>query len=330
MREFAKPSVVVSKCLGFAACRYNGLTIPDVLVDRLRAHVEFRPVCAEMEIGLGVPRDPVRIISVSGELRLVQPATGADLTDTMRAFAASFLDSLGPVDGFVLKSRSPSCGLRDTKIYSGLEKGPVIGKGGGFFGGSITVRYSALAVEDEARLSNARIREHFLTKLFTVAGFRQVKATSTMGALVRFQAENKLLFMAYNQAEMRVLGKIVANRERRPLSDVLLDYEGHVSMALARPPRPGANINALLHSFGYFSECLSAAEKAFFLETLERYRAGRVPLSAATSILKSWIVRFAEDYLRAQTYFDPFPEVLLDTEMGVDVSTSRDYWPRTE
>jgi uncharacterized protein YbbK (DUF523 family) len=84
MKAFAKPQVVVSKCLGFAACRYDGAMISDDFVRRLAAHVTFRPVCPEMEIGLGCPRDPIRVVLAGKELRLMQPATGRDVTEAMR------------------------------------------------------------------------------------------------------------------------------------------------------------------------------------------------------------------------------------------------------
>jgi len=87
--------------------------IPSDFVKALKPKVNFIPVCAEMEIGLGVPRDPIRIVSIKGEQRLVQPTTGQDVTDKMRDFSTHFLSSLPEIDGFILKYRSPSCGFKD-------------------------------------------------------------------------------------------------------------------------------------------------------------------------------------------------------------------------
>ncbi|MBI4727752.1 DUF523 domain-containing protein [candidate division TA06 bacterium] len=168
---FAKPRIVVSKCLGFAACRYNGLMISSPLVRKLKDHVDFVPVCPEQEIGLGVPRDPIRVIEIKGRRSLFQPATGRDLTKEMKAFAGKFFRNLGPVDGFLLKSRSPSCGIGDVKIYSGTKEKQTIltAKGHGFFGSRVMKLYPGLAIEDESRLKKAAIREHFLTSIFTMA-----------------------------------------------------------------------------------------------------------------------------------------------------------------
>jgi len=106
-----RPVVVVSSCLGKEACRYNGAALDDPFVASLADHVTLRPVCPELEVGLGVPRDPVRLVARGADVAMVQPKTGLDLTEAMRSFSASFLDGLGSVDGFVLKGRSPSCGL---------------------------------------------------------------------------------------------------------------------------------------------------------------------------------------------------------------------------
>ena len=109
MRQDA-PIVVVSQCLGFAAVRYNGQMLQDGFVKALADHVQFVQVCPEVGIGLGVPRDPIRIVSDKNGRRLVQPASGRDLTTDMTRFSDGFLSGAGPVDGFILKSRSPSCG----------------------------------------------------------------------------------------------------------------------------------------------------------------------------------------------------------------------------
>lgn len=322
MREFDKPILFVSKCLGFAHCRYNGLIISDDFVDKLRGYVEFKPICAEVEIGLGVPREPVRVVNVNGEHKLIQPATNRDLTEAMKNFTNSHLDSVGDVDGFILKSRSPSCGIKDVKIYSNKGDNMVLEKGSGFFGAAVLQRYSHLAVEDEGRLLNFRIREHFLTQIYTFASFRRIKSEQSARSLVKFHSENKLMLMAYNQKEMRELGRIVANTEKRTISEVISDYEQHLYIAFGNIPRYGSNINVLMHGLGYFSKSISSEEKAFFLDSLERYRIKKIPLSVPIAILRSMIVRFKEDYLMQQTYFEPYPEGLVeisDSGKGRDI-----------
>jgi uncharacterized protein YbgA (DUF1722 family)/uncharacterized protein YbbK (DUF523 family) len=312
--RWPKPRVVISQCLGFAACRYNGEILRDSFLSQLDPHVEYLSVCPEMEIGLGVPRDPVRLVSLGGKVRLIQPASGADLSVRMAHFAKTFLESVGEVDGFLLKTRSPSCGIGDVKVYPGTERVAPLGKAAGFFGGAVLKRFGDLAIEDEGRLKNRRIREHFLTKLFALARFRQVRKTAKMARLVGFHATQKLLLMAYSEKEMRILGRIAANVERKPLAGVLDDYEIHFRKALVEPPKFSASRNALMHALGHFSRVLTAREKRHFLDVLEQFRDHKAPLSSPLSILRSWVIRFETSYLREQTLFEPFPAALVELQ----------------
>lgn len=161
-----RPRVVVSQCLGFAAVRYDGQVLESRFVDALRDHVEFVQVCPEVGMGLGVPRDPIRIEATAGDIRLVQPSTGRDLTEAMHRFAETFLDGLGEVDGFILKSRSPSCGIRDTKRFRPGAEDPLDDLGAGLFARAILERFPHAAVEDEARLADPGHRNRFLTRLW--------------------------------------------------------------------------------------------------------------------------------------------------------------------
>jgi uncharacterized protein YbgA (DUF1722 family)/uncharacterized protein YbbK (DUF523 family) len=323
MSDWPKPVVVLSRCLELDPVRYNGQVIPYEFVRELEPWVEFVPICPEVEIGLGVPRDPIRIVELDGEAHLLQPDTGRDVTEAMRSFSDEFLGSLGEVDGFLLKNRSPSCGITDVKIFQGLDKSASSTRGAGFFGGRVLELYPGLAIEDEGRLRNYTIREHFLTRLFALARFRELKKSLAMRDLVRFHAENKFLLMAYNQKEMRELGRVVANHDRLGLDEVVGAYERHFQAALARTPRYTSVINVLEHAAGYFSKQLSRGEKSYYRTALERYRNRQVPVSALSSILRAWIVRFEEDYLMPQTFFEPYPPALMslsDSGKGRDIS----------
>ena len=311
MTALTKPRIVVSKCIGFDPCRYNGQIVEDDFVTRVEPHVEFVCVCPEVEIGLGIPRAPVRIVSSEGGLKLIQPSSGLDVSTKMRDFSSRFLADLGEVDGFILKNRSPSCGIADVKFYAGPEKGASIGRTSGFFGAAVLERFGDLAVEDEGRLKNLGIREHFLTRIFALARFRRLHESGTIYDLVRFHAANKLLLMAYNETKLRELGRIVANVEKKRIGAVLNQYQQPFREAFSKCPRHASPINVMMHALGYFKKELSTREKKYFLDTLEAYRKGRAPLSSAISILRSWIIRFQSDYLTEQTLFNPFPESLM-------------------
>jgi uncharacterized protein YbgA (DUF1722 family)/uncharacterized protein YbbK (DUF523 family) len=316
MTESVRPRVLASRCLGYAACRYDGSILRDEFLERLEPHVDLMLTCPEEEIGLGTPRAPIRLVSDGSAVRLVQPSTGRDVTEAMTSFAERLLSSAAPqgieIDGFVLKSRSPSCGIGDVKIHVERGNAPPRGKGPGLFARAVLERFPHAAIEEEGRLLNLRLREHFLTKLFALAEVRAMGPSPEAGTLVRFQSQHELLLLAYNQKQMRTCGRIVANRERLGPREIYGQYAEHFRLAFARPPRHASPVNVCTHAMGYFSEFLGASEKRHFLRLLDRYTAGKVPLSVPVGVLRSWIARFENEYLAGQSFFEPFPEELVD------------------
>lgn len=311
MRDFARPRLVLSRCLELDKVRYNGEKIAYDFVRELEPFVELVPICPEVEIGLGVPRDPIRLIEGEAGPRLYQPSTGRDLTSEMQDFSHSFLSTLPPMDGFVLKNRSPSCGISDVKLYTLEGRLSSCGKRAGMFGQSVIDRFPDLAVEDEGRLRNLRIREHFLTKLFALAGLRGVATTGSMRKLIEFHARYKFVLMAYSQKRLRELGRLVANEAGLSFPDLVLAYRAGLAAAMHQPPRYTSVINVLEHAVGYFKTTLSHSEKANFKRLLELYRSKRVPLAGPTAVVWSWVVREDEDYLKGQVFFCPYPEELI-------------------
>ena len=182
----------------------------------------------------------------------------------MREFSRGFLNGLEKVDGFILKNRSPSCGFTDVKVYSGPEKGAAIGKTAGFFGGAVLEKFGGLAIEDEGRLKNLNIREHFLTRVFAFARFRALQQSASMHDLVRFHAAHKLLLMAYSQSKLRELGRIVANADGKRMGAVLELYWKCFREAFHKPPRHASPINVLMHTLGLLQEEADRQGKATF------------------------------------------------------------------
>ncbi|MBN1837282.1 MAG: DUF1722 domain-containing protein [Spirochaetales bacterium] len=312
-----KPVIVVSACLGFRSCRYNGQSLPHPLVERLRKFVEFRPVCPEVEIGLGVPRDPIRIVEQGGAKLLVQPATGREVSTEMKTFTDGFLSALGPIDGFILKNRSPSCGIGDVKIYQGTDPGASSTRGPGLFGEEILARFPGYPIEDEGRLNNFTLREHFLAQLYALTEFRRVREGPSIQALIAYHTRQKMQLLGYNQARSRELGRVVAAYKRGDLAPTLSEYETHLRQALAKPPRYTSIINVLLHAMGGLSKGLTPQERQFFLNTVEEYRDERVPLSVPARLLEAWALRLDKRYLLGQSFLTPYPRALTDiTDSG--------------
>jgi uncharacterized protein YbgA (DUF1722 family)/uncharacterized protein YbbK (DUF523 family) len=330
VRVFPKPRVVVSRCIEFEAVRYDGAIIYSDIVAALKPHVDFLPICPEVEIGLPTPRDSLRVVKDIKGLHLIQPATGIDYTERMTAWVASFLGSLPAVDGFLMKSKSPSSGLFDVRYYPSVERSASLGKGSGFFGAEVLRLFDHLAVEDEKRLLHPRIRDHYLKKLYALASFRDLKEGGDVDTLVDYQSENKLLLTAYSQKELHILGRLVAGRRSQPSELVFTEYEYHLRAALQRPPRPGSNINIALKSFGYFSDKLNVAEKAGFMKALEGYKLGRIPFSVPSAFLVSWFTRFQEEYLLKQSFYEPYPRELADIGVESIAYDERDLWGKEE
>lgn len=309
MPDFLKPRVFASKCLGFAACRWNGVTVNVPYVEQMKPHVEFVTSCPEVEIGLGVPRDPVRIVEKEkGNPRLVQSDSGKDFTERMVKFTDDYLAGLADIDGFILKEASPSCGMKGTKRYPRAGKVQALPhKGPGFFGAKVLEKFPFAAIEDEGRMRNFRLREHFYTKLYALARFREVRKSGATSELVGFHASHKLLLMAYNQNQLRILGRIVANLEKKRFAEIITSYRENFLQAFANLPRYTSHVNVLEHALGYFKDKLESGEKSYFLDLLGQYRSKKMPLSACISVIKSWIVRFSQPYLADQAYFSPYP-----------------------
>ena len=308
-----RPRVVVSECLGFEACRHNGQIIRDDFVSALRSHVDFVRICPEVAIGLGTPREALRLVERKWEMRMVQPATGKDFTREMESFATEYLKALGPVDGFILKGRSPSCGVKDAKRYPLAEKCAPAGRGPGVFGARVLDLFPGRAIEDEGRLRDDRIRAHFLTQLYTLARFRELEKNSTRAGLISFHAGHKLLLMAYNQKEMRSLGGIVGTMNGREIREVFTEYREGLERAMSRMPRHRSHLNVLEHAVGYFSDEVNRSERDHFTHLVGEFAEGRAPLSVPAGVLRSWTERFDSGYLRDQVYFAPYPSELTIT-----------------
>ncbi|MCF7927752.1 MAG: DUF523 and DUF1722 domain-containing protein [Spirochaetales bacterium] len=312
-----RPRVLISRCLGFDNCRYNAAVVKDEFVEQLKESIEAVTVCPEVEMGLETPREPVRLVEWEGEFHLFQPATGKDYTEKMNDFLDRWFEKIPQFDGAILKSRSPSCGPGDVKVFNAFEQPGQAGKSSGFFGARLKDESGGFPIEDEGRLKNFTIREHFLTSIYTLARFRMQVCSEEdnsclISGLVAFHQQNKMLFLAYNDPVLRELGRIVANHNRLPEKNIIDEYRNLLPELLNGPPKYSAMINSLQHAFGGFKHDLSGEEKKLFLNTLEEYRDERVPLSVPLHLLKSWAVRFDNQYLIDQTLLQPYPLELVN------------------
>jgi len=315
-----KPVILISKCIEHCNCRYDGSQASSPFIKKLKEYVDFIDVCPEVEIGLSVPREAIRIINSLGDERLVYSLSGKDITDSMVTFADSFLGTLREkkIHGIVMKNNSPSCGINDVKMYNNFGKSKsVVGKTKGFFGRIVMERFVGIPIEDEGRLTNYNIREHFLTRIYILHSFDEIIRSSSMKNLVDFHSRNKYLLMAYHQINQKKLGRIVANHSNSNVDDVVKNYHELLKVTLEKPLRRGENMNMLMHLLGYFKRELKKEEKEYFLDIIEQYSMKKVPFSLPIAVINSWVIRFDEPYLKNQTIFKPYPVDLLDvTDSG--------------
>lgn len=312
MNHFAKPRIFISRCIEFDHCRYNGQIISSPIVRKLKEHVDVVHHCPEEEIGLGTPRKSLRLVDKNRDnnFSLVQSETESDCTGAMQKYADELLSELVPLHGFILKNRSPSCGATGVKVYPRLGKVPAMHtRGVGIFAQKVRAQFPNLALEDEGRLTNLRIREHFFTKIFLYAQFDDLPVK--MSALVNFHSHNKYLFMAYNQHFLKKAGQVVANHNKLPVAEVFEQYRYYLHHIMRRRARFTSHINVLMHLLGYFSHDISSQERQYFLQQLELYKEDKITLIGVTNIIKSWIARFNQNYLANQTYFNPYPLELV-------------------
>lgn len=302
----SKPKIIISKCF-FEPVRYDGGIVSDSFVENLKKYVESVPFCPEMALGLGVPRSKILIIKEKETERLIQPETGKDLTEDMIKVCQKALAEFKETDGFLLKSKSPSCGVKSTKLYQN-EK--VIGKTSGFFAKLASETYPYLPLEDEGRLRDLKIRDHYLTRIFAFAEWREFLRDPSPSKLINFHSRHKYLLMSYNQEYLKKLGQIVASSQYT-FQEKLILYGEYFYKAFQRKTNIRRHINTLQHIFGHISKKLSFKEKKHFLELLEKLQKGLVELFTLFELLKSWAFRFEKDYLLFQSYLEPYPVGLL-------------------
>ncbi|MDN4524695.1 YbgA family protein [Fictibacillus fluitans] len=322
MGAFAKPRLVVSRCLEFDSCRYNGDVIHHPTIRKLMKYVEFLTVCPEVEIGLGTPRETIRIVLQNGEQRLMQPKTERDVTADMTEFSDDYLESLALIDGFILKSRSPSCGLKEVKLYTSTEKGPAVGSSSGLFGGKVLEKYGHLAVEDEGRLNNFLIRERFFTKIFLLAAYRELKKEQSLEGLHDFHENNRYLFLAYSRPTLKLLTRLLKNKDQRATNELFSLYEKGLQRLFMRTARYDSSLNAAREMVKTFEARLNEREKSHFLELTDKVAEKKEPFSSVLALLKSWAYRFENDELLRQSWFQPYPEDLQEIS---DSGKGRDY-----
>ncbi len=301
--------VGISTCLLGENVRYDGGNRLDrFLTETLGRFVEYVPVCPEVECGLPVPRESMRLEGNPDSPRLVRTFTKEDMTNRMVRWASRRIKDLEKEDlcGFIFKSNSPSSGMEQVRVYN--ERGIPVKKGVGIFAKIFMDHFPLLPVEDEARLHDPELRENFIERVFTLKRWRQASAKKkSKGILVDFHTKHKLLILSHSLRHYQAMGKLVAKTKDLSLKELYGQYQILLTEALKTKTTSKKNSNVLMHIMGYFKKQLSTDEKRELLEKIDLHRQGHIPLVVPITLINHYVRKYNQPYLKEQVYLNPHP-----------------------
>jgi uncharacterized protein YbgA (DUF1722 family)/uncharacterized protein YbbK (DUF523 family) len=303
----------ISACLLGQKVRFDGGHKEDrFLTQTLGRYFEWVPVCPEVEVGLGTPRETLRLEDASGALRLIAPKSGTDHTEPMLAFAARRVAALSKenLSGFMLKKDSPSCGMERVRVVA--SSGMATRSGSGLFAAALQERFPALPIEEEGRMGDPKLRENWIERVFAYHELQALWASRwKIGDLVAFHTKYKLSLLAHSPDAYSRLGRIVGAASTIERNGLRSSYENEFMVALRKIATPGRHANVLQHMLGYFKEDLDDDARHELLGSIEDYRNGLVPRIVPITLILHYAKRLGMAYLLGQAYLNPRPKELL-------------------
>jgi len=303
-------TIGISSCLLGNKVRYDGQhKLDHFLAETLGAFVKFIPLCPEVECGLPVPRDAMRLVGDPENPELVTIKTKINYTEKMKSWGEIRLDELASQNlcGFIFKSKSPSSGMERIKVYP--EKGGVASKNGvGIFAAMLMKRFPLIPVEDDGRLHDPEIRENFIERIFTYKRWLEmIENENTVHGLMQFHTKYKLMLMAHSPEHYRETGKLTASADKNNLKQIQPAYFKSLMDGMKKIATIKKNFNVLQHILGYFKNEMTSDEKKELLEIMENYKRELIPLIVPITLLNHYIVKFNQIYLKEQYYLHPHP-----------------------
>ena len=307
-----KIKIGISTCLTGKKVRYDGSQKQDhYITDTLGQYFDFAAVCPEVEYGLPVPREPMRLVGTPEDPRLVTIRTNIDHTEGMKKWAKERLHELDKQElrGFIFKSRSPSSGMKGVKVYD--VKGVPHTSGIGIFANAFMNRFPLVPVIDEGRLNDPELREAFVEKVFVFHRWLEfLKKGGCTKDLLEFHTNHKLSMLAHSPKHVTILGRYIAG-SKGYAGQLNNDYMKTMMEGLCLPATTKKHTNVLSHVMGYFKKQLTADEKQELLEIIENYHDGFIPLIVPITILNHYVRKYDEPYLKKQVYLNPHPLELM-------------------
>jgi uncharacterized protein YbgA (DUF1722 family)/uncharacterized protein YbbK (DUF523 family) len=302
----------ISACLLGEQVRFDGgHKLDRYIVNTLGQYFDFVPVCPEVECGLGIPRESMRLVGDAENPRLISNKTKIDHTERLSSWARERVRKLEREElcGFIFKKDSPSSGMERVRVYS--EKGMPAKTGVGMFARVFMWHFPLLPVEDEGRLHDPKLRENFIEQVFALKRWREVLTKPPLlGHVVDFHTRHKLLVLSHSPIHHRQMGKLVAGGKALSVQELYLQYEKLLMEALKLKTTLRKNVNVLHHVMGYFKKDLSKDEKQELVEIIQHYREGLVPLIVPITLINHYVRKYQQPYLQQQTYLNPHPIAL--------------------
>jgi uncharacterized protein YbgA (DUF1722 family)/uncharacterized protein YbbK (DUF523 family) len=309
----AKVRIGISACLLGEKVRYDGGHKHNrFLTDTLGIIFDFVPICPEVECGLPVPREAMHLEGDPAAPRLVVTSSGTELTAQLLEYCGAKIEKLRREElcGFILKARSPSCGIFGVTV-SNRKSAPR--SGSGLFAAAVIRELPLLPVENEERLADPALRGNFMERAIAIHNWQQfAKKSPSHGDLVVFHTRHKLQVMAHSILIYREMGRLVATAMGADREQLLMGYGKLLMRALAQQATPRKHVNVLQHVMGYFKKNLSSVEKKAIEATIESYRQGNIPLAAPLALLRQHAETYNQAWLKGQTYLNPNPLLELN------------------
>jgi uncharacterized protein YbgA (DUF1722 family)/uncharacterized protein YbbK (DUF523 family) len=308
-----KIKIGTSSCLLGQKVRYDaGHKLDRYITDTLGQYFEWVPVCPEVEYGLPVPREPMRLVGDPDSPRIITIRTGIDHTEGMLKWTEGKLKELEKEElcGFIFKSRSPSSGIGGVKVYT--LSGMPSQRGIGLFGRAFMNKFPVIPVIDDGRIHDPGLRENFIERVFVCKRWQEfIKKGGLMRDLIAFHTEHKLLILSHSPRHFSVLGQLIAKPKHFKPEDLNAEYVNLLMECLRLVATVKKNTNVLQHIIGYFKNQLSSDDKKELLEVIENYHKGYIPLIVPIVLVKHYVRKFDEPYLGKQYYLNPHPLELM-------------------
>ena len=314
MRICHEPPVIgVSACLMGQAVRYDGGHKRDrFITDQWAKHADLRPVCPEMAIGLGVPREPIRLVRGDDGIRAVGVNDDRlDVTEALRRAAVDAVAGLPPLSGYIVMRNSPSCGMERVKVYDRDGVGHQRA-GRGLYTRELMERHPELPVEEGGRLQDIGLRDNFIRRVYVYARWRALMEQGmTRNDLIEFHAAHKYMLPAHGQKTYKALGRMLSDLKGRRFEQIQPRYILSLMQGLSAPVSRGDHANVMQHLMGYLRNRLDDGDKRELLEHIDRYRQGVLPLVAPLTLLRHHFRRHPHPYVDGQYYLNPYPDDLM-------------------